>query len=76
MDARVSGEITFTGEPRTYEERDLYVNGCNMRGGLINERFDEDEKYVATRDMIIALRFAPRTGTVMRVSGVILFEVF
>lgn len=76
VDSLVSGGLNFTGEPSTYEARDLYVNGFNMRGGLINERFDEDEKYVATRDMIIALRFAPRTGTVMRVSGVILFEVF
>lgn len=76
VDSLVSGGHTFTGEPTVYEANDLYVGGFNMRGGLINERFDEDEKYVATRDMLIGLRCAPRASTALRVSGVILFEVF
>lgn len=76
VDSIITGGRTYTGEPSTFEPEPLYVGGFNMRGGLINERFDDDEKYVLTRDMLCALRFAPRAAVFLRVSGVIIFEVY
>lgn len=76
VDSLVAGERNYSVEPAAFETEPLYVGGFHMRGGLINERFDDDEKYVCTRDMLIALRFAPRASVEMLVSGVILFEVY
>ena len=76
VDSIVTGERIYTAEPSAFEPEPLYAGGFNMRGGLINERFDDDEKYVFTRDMLCALRFAPRAAVFLRVSGVIIFEVY
>ncbi len=76
VDSLVAGERDYTAEPTTFQTESLFVGGFHMNGGLINERFDEDEKYVCTRDMLIALRCAPRAAVTLTVSGVILFEVY
>ncbi len=76
VDSLVLGRRNYSVEPTVFETESLFVGGFHMRGGLINERFDDDEKYVCTRDMLIALRCAPRASVIMTVSGVILFEVY
>lgn len=72
----VTGARNYTSEPTTYETEDLWVGGFNMRGGVINERFDDDEMYRVTQDMLCGVRCAPRAAVALRVSGVIIFEVY
>lgn len=76
VDCLASGVVNYSTEPTVFETKELWIGGMNMRGGLIVEHFDDDDKYIATRDMLLAIRIAPRSTTALRVSGALKFEVY
>lgn len=76
VDCLASGAVNYSTEPTTFETKELWAGGMNMRGGLLVNLLDYDnDGFLATRDMLLALRIAPRSTTALRVSGVCKFRV-
>lgn len=72
----ITAGLNYTAEPTAYETGPLWAIDINDRNAVIKEWIMDDEKPKVIEDQIIGLLVAPRTSTVVEVSGCIEFELY